>query len=601
MSVARIYKAPTPYNYVELADIDYVQAFDIVYFAHLDHDPTKLVRSAHASWAYSSVTFGPTIAVPTGVGVTATTANTDADNDGNGYFPQPATYGVTAIADETGQESRMSVTATATNDLTLKRNKNVVAWGAVAGASKYRIYKAENQQAFGFIGESEGTTFTDDNLGPDLTDGPLDAYNPFTGAGNKPSTVTFFEQGLFWGRTRNRPNAIFRSRSADFENMDVANPVREDDAISIQVAAQKVNSVNALVPLSNLIALTSDGVFLVKGSNQDYIAANPPPMARRQAGRGVSRLKPLVLDEVVFYTPAVGAEVRSLGFTFEIDGYRSNDVSIFSPGFFRGFQITGWTYAEEPMSVIVTARNDGKMPCFTWQLEQQVWGWTLWETDGVVEAISSVAEGGENRIYWIVRRKINGVDRRFVERLGTAKWGDVKQSCYVDCGVSFEPEAPTRRFHVPHLIGKAVNAIADGFALKNLTVGEDGWVDIGYDATELVTIGLPFEAVIETLPLTLATREGSARGKKQMLGKVIAQVSDTRLGGVETGRRLDKMYAMKARTNEPLGTATELFTGMAEALTEPVVSGEATLFIRSTEPLPMTITSVYLDPIVTES
>jgi hypothetical protein len=40
---------------------------------------------------------------------------------------------------------------------------------------------------------------------------------------------------------------------------------------------------------------------------------------------------------------------------------------------------------------------------------------------------------------------------------------------------------------------------------------------------------------------------------------------------------------------------------MAEALTEPVVSGEATLFIRSSEPLPMTVTAVYLDPIVTES
>jgi hypothetical protein len=73
-----------------------------------NHVPTKLIRSDHASWAFSDVTFGPTIASPTGVGGSATTPNTDAANSGNAYFPQPATYVVTAYNEDTGQESRAS-------------------------------------------------------------------------------------------------------------------------------------------------------------------------------------------------------------------------------------------------------------------------------------------------------------------------------------------------------------------------------------------------------------------------------------------------------------------------------------------------------------
>ncbi len=597
MSVARILKVGSPFNAVDLPEIDYVQSFDVVYLAHLDYNPTKLVRASHTDWTFSSVLTGPTIAAPTGVGASATSPNVDADNDGNAYFPQPARYVITAVAD--GQESRASSSASASNDLTLKRNKNTVSWSAVAGAERYRVYKADNEQSFGFIGEATGTSFTDDNIAPDLADGPPEAFNPFVG-GNNPSTVTFFEQRLFWARTRALPNAVYSSRSADFENMDVARPTREDDAISFRILSQKVNSVNALVPLDNLLALTGDAVFRITGSNQDYLAANPPPRALRQSGRGAARLKPLVIDEAVFYQPAVGSEVRSLGFSFEIDGYRSNDVSIFSPGLFRGFGVTAWAYAEEPLSVIWAVRSDGRMPAFTWQLEQQVWGWTLCETDGVVEDVCTIAEGQENRVYLVVRRIINGVERRFLERMASAKWQNVEDSCYLDCAVTFRPMVPTSVFTVAHLAGKTVDALVDGFAVRGLVVASDGRVDVGYPVERVATIGLPYESLIETLPLAMQTGAGSPRDKRQMLGDIVLQLADTRVGGVEAGRRPEKMYPLIGRTREPLGTATALYTGLVTGSTEPVTSGEATLFIRSREPLPMTVTAVYLEPVVSE-
>lgn len=609
MSGARIHKTATPFNASELREVDYVQAFDVVYWAHLNHDPTKLVRSGHTSWAFTILTFGPSIGIPAGVGGTATVANDDSENattDAWAYFPQPRSYVVTAIDDETGQESRASAEVTLTNDLSLKRNYNTVTWGVVANANRYRIYAADNEQDFGWVGDTDALTFRDDYLMPDLTDGPPEGFNPFTLLGN-PSTVTFFEQRLAWARMKNSPNALAFSRSADFENMDHSRPTRADDSVVSRIAAQKVNSVNALVPMERLLALTGNGVFIIVGSNDDYISANPPPRAVRQSGRGASRLKPIVTDEVVFFSPAIGSGVRTLGFTFEIDGYRSNDVSIFSSGFFEGFDILSWSYAEDPLSVIWAARDDGKMPAFTWQQEQQVWGWTLCETDGLVLDVCTVQEQDESRNYLIVRRTVNGVVKTFLERMASAKWEDQADACYLDCAVTFLVDTPQQAFYVPHLAGATnVQALADGFAIKGLTVDALGLVDLGYAVQRVVHIGLGYECLIETLPLMVQGSGGEIANRKQQTGHIVVQVTDTRIGGLEIGRRLlsdagvSKMYPVKARRDEALGKATALFTGMRTVDTEPVLSGETTAILRHNDPTPFTLTAVYIEPIVTE-
>ncbi|WP_028970159.1 hypothetical protein [Sphingomonas sp. URHD0057] len=603
MSVARVYKAASPFNSSELADIDYVQAFDVVYFAHLNHEPTKLIRTDHTAWTFSLVPFGPQVAVPTGVGGAATVPNTDNDNADTGswaYFPQVRSYVVTAVDIDTGQESRASAAVTLINDLTLKRNYNTITWSAVTGAERYRVYAADNQQDWGWIGDTDELTFTDDYILPDYTDGPPNEYSPFQ-FGNHPSTVTFFEQRLLWARTPYVPNGIYASRSADFENMDVARPTRADDSIVFRIAAQKVNSVNSLVPLEKLLALTGDGVFLITGSNQEYLSANPPPRAVRQSGRGASRLKPLVVDEVVFYQPSIGTDIRTLGYTFEIDGYRSNDVSIFSPGLFKEFSIGAWSYSQEPLSIIWAPRNDGKLLAFTWQQEQQVWGWTLCETQGKVLDCVTVQEQGESRTYLIVQRVINGVTRTFFERMASAKVKDQLQDCYLDCAISFYIDRATRVFNVPHLAGETVHALADGFVIKDLVVAANGNVDIGYDAMKVVTIGLPFpDVLVETLPLMMQSPSGEIANKKQQTGDIVVQVADTRLGGLEIGRRLTNMYKTKARGAEPIGEPSAVFTGMRTVASEPVVSGETTVFLRHNDPTRFTLTAIYIDPIVTE-
>jgi len=590
MSCARVYRVGTTFNGSELAEVDYEQSADTMYLAHIDHAPQKLVRADHVDWSFSDLTFAPTIAAPGGVTATATQPNVDAANSGNASFPQDAKYVVTAIDDATSQESRPSSTVTANNCLSLVRNYNTVAWSAVTGAERYRVYKANNTGSFGYIGTTTSTSFRDDNIGPDFSVGPPEAYDPFPAAGDYPSTVCFYEQRLIWARTTNNPNAVYASRSGDYENMDISRPLRDSDSFSFRLVAGRVNAVNQLVPLDSLISITSDSIFKITGGQDGYLS--PATFnSRRQNGRGGSRLNPLVVDSNAFYQTSVGNTIRVIGYEFETDSTQSNDITIFSPHLFRGFNITRWAYAQEPRSVIYAVRDDGKALCFTWEKEQQVWGWTVFETEGLYEDVAVISESGEDRAYWLVRRNGN----LLIERSAAAEWDGVENTCFLDSAVTYAfPTAATVCNNLDHLEGLTVSAIADGSVVSGLVV-TDGKVTLP-DAASVVTVGLPYTAAIQTLPLVIEGKSGMTLAKPQTAGKVVLRMIDSR--GVKAGPSEARLETLRQRTNELPGDPNALKTGMYEVTMKHEISDGVSVWVQSDEPLPMTVTGIYFDPSV---
>lgn len=602
MGVARIYKVGSPYNGVELEELDFEQTADTMYLAHIDHPPEKLVRSSHVSWAFSEVTFGPTLAAPTGCSASATTPNTDAGNSGANYFPQPASYCVTAVNDATGEESRASNTTSATNDLTLKKNYNTITWSAVTGADRYNVYKADNSQFFGYMGTTESLTFRDDNISPGLDRAPPEGFNPFDSTDNYPSTVTLFEQRSIWGRTRNAPNAVWGSKSARLENMDRSRPLRSTDSLSFAIVAGRVNSVNQLVATTSLLALTSNAIFTVDGDGQGgVLSAASSPAPRRQIGRGSSRLPPLVIDNVVFYAPSVGDSVRTINYSFDVDGLKSNDVSIFSKHFFSGFAIKSWCYSQEPRSLIWAVRDDGKLLCFTWEQEQNVWGWTLCETDGTVLSVCNISESGEDRVYLIVERLVGGVKRRFVERMASHTFDDQADAIFMDCAVSGEFDPPQSTFTgLWHLEGRTdVAALIDGVSIDGLTV-TNGSVTLPetMDPGRVVAIGIPYQVDVETNPIRITSPQtGSNLGKRQQPGDVVLLLHRT--SNIMAGSDDTRLYDVKQRALESYGAPDALFSGATEPITmESKTSNEASVHIRQTKPLPFTLLGVAVEPVV---
>jgi hypothetical protein len=592
MPVSRIHRTASPFNAAELAEIDYEQAADVIYFAHENHPPAKLIRASHVSWSYETIAFGPTTAIPTGIASAGTVGNSVVTGDT--YFPQPASYAVTAYDETTAQESRASAAVTETNDLGLKKNYNTISWSAVAGATAYRIYKSQNTGAFGYIGTTTQLSFRDNNIGPDTSEGPPVGDNPFAEAGDYPGCVTFHEQRSYWGRSINRPNALWASRSADFENMDFTRPARADDAFAIGLVANKVNAIAQLVSTAQgLLALTSHNIFVIQGSNEDYIAASPPPRVRPAISRGASRLNPITIDNAIFYETAKGGEIRTIGYQFELDGIKTDDLTIFSRHLFERQDIIDWAYAEKPASCIWLVRADGKLLCLTWDQAQEVWGWTLCETDGAYEGVCVLYENGEDRVYFTVRRTIGGGARLYVERMASELWEAQEDCCYLDCARTFVNAEPVSLIdRLDHLEGKTVAALVDGNVVRDLVVA-NGRVALPA-AGNRITIGLPFEALIETLPLAIQTGSGWSVARPQQAGKAIIRMVETR--GILAGPDEDQLFEVKDREDEAYGAPARLTTGDREIDLAGTSQDEAVVIVKSADPLPMQIAAILIEP-----
>lgn len=521
MGASRIYSLFSPYSHLDLPDLAYEQTDTDMYTATLDKPVQKLSRNDHTDWTWAEVTFGPTTLAPTGGA--AAPSGSPADP---GYVATTYNYKLTTISGVTGQESRPSTSFSCTNDLTVDGHFNTISWTPQATDDIVSVYK-ESNGVYGYIGATEGASLEDRNIIANLSQTPPKGTNPFSGAGNYPSTLAFHEQRLYAGRTRNRPNGIWGSQSFDPENNDVSRPARADDALSFALLGRRVNAINQLVSSVALLALTTDSIYSITGSNGNAIAPDGNIQPKKQSSRGATRLRALDIDDVVMYSPLRGVGLRSLGYTFEIDGFQSNDLSVFSAHFFEDDYVVSWAYQAYPNSVVWMVTKLGYLLAFTWEREQEVWGFTRCETNGYYEKVAVVTEGGADRVYMVVRRTINGVERRFYEVMALPHTDDVTLACPLDCAAFRIYDPPSNVIKgLHHLEGQDVRAYADGYEVRDLTV-VDGKVTLPFEAT-VAFVGLPFTCELETLPPAFNTNNGSLRTNRQTFASAVVRTLDTR-------------------------------------------------------------------------
>ena len=573
-TAAKIYEIATPYTEADLPTLKFVQSADVMYLAHPLYAPRKLSRTDHNAWTLQGVALTPSIAAPTNVAATAQT----------GSGSTSYSYRVTAIAEETGEVSLPSSTASTTNDLTTSGNKNRVSWDAVSGAERYAVYKLDNG-LYGFIGETTALAFDDQNIGPDRSDTPPTARDPFVGVGNYPSCATFYEQRLCFANSVNSPQTIWMSNSANFENFNVSNPAKDDDAVTVTIYAREVNAVRHMVPLDNLITLTSGAEWRLAGAS-DTGFITPSSIERRpQSYWGCADVPPLVVGNTLLFVQDKGSKIRDLSYSFESDGYAGSNLSVLAEHLFDGRTVEEWAFAKVPHSLVWCIRDDGRLLTLTYLREHEVWGWAQHETDGTVESVCAVSEGDEDAVYLIVKRTVGGRDVRYIERLHSRTFTDIEDAFFVDSGLSYDGAATTVLGGLWHLEGREVVALADGNVYRGLTVA-NGSVTMPR-AVSKAHVGLAYTTDIRTLPVDLGSREGTVQGRRKRVGKVTLRVEKTR--GIFLGPSSDRLTEWKQRATEAWGEAIQPFTGDVDIPILPQWNAEGDLWIRQSDPLPLTL------------
>ena len=622
--VGKIVEVTTTYSASDIFEINYAQSADVLYLAHKDHEPAKLIRTSHTSWTLTDIDFidGPWLdendtsttlyaSANTGSVTITASANTFSSDDVGRYIRFREVLEIEH--DEWAAETSYA------DDATVRYNGHVYqqVTGSTQTSGNTPPVHLTGTETYGDIdweylhdehGHVEITAFTsatsvtatvhEDQYGnsrlPDSGVGSANAttrwsLGAFGGDQGFPRAVAFYEERLFFAGTIGRPQSIFGSKSADFENHTPSTV--DDGAINITIASDQVNVIKHLLPARFLQILTTSSEFTLSGGTGSQAVTPTNVNVLRETTFGSGDVKPVRAGNSTILIQKGGEKVKEITFDLDTDGLLGIDLSILAEHIARG-GLTDMVWQQEPELILWFVRSDGDLVGLTYDRANNSIGWHEHPMggDGVVESITSIPSGAEDQVYLSVKRTIDGSTVRHICFLMPVFFGtSVEDAFFVDSGLTYDGSATTTVSGLNHLEGEEVSILADGSAHADKTVS-GGVITLDRSASK-VHIGYSYNSLIETLRLEAGADDGSAQGKIKRIHGVTARFLDT--VGAELGPDTNNLDRIPFRDSSmAMDEAVPMFTGDKEITFPSGYENDARVVIRQTQPLPMTVLAI---------
>lgn len=418
-----------------------------------------------------------------------------------------------------------------------------------------------------------------------------------SGSDNRPSVVTFFEQRLVFGNTNNNPQTLWFSKNSNYLNFTVG--AAADDALIYTIASNQVNAIRYLSATRVLTLGTSGGEYVVTATSDGPVTPTTT-LIRKYSNYGTAPIEPVQVADVTLFLQRGSRKIREFKYVGDVnaDAYQAPDMSILAEHI-TGAGITQFAYQQEPDSIIWMVRSDGTLVGMTYRREEQVVafhkhviGGTFSGGQAVVESVATLpTDSGEDELYMVVKRTINGVTKRYIELMKPFNFGGVTTGAFfVDSGLAYSDSAVTTLSGLHHLQGETVSILANGASHQEKTVA-NGAVSLNVSTT-VAAIGYGYTSVMETLRLEAGSSDGTSQGKPKRIHAITVRLHET--VGAEIGSGLDKLNRIYFRDSSmPMDQAVPLFTGDKDIEFEGGFDDDDRIYARQTQPLPLTVLALF--------
>jgi hypothetical protein len=571
LSGGSAYEISTPYLEAELFELKYAQSADVMYICHPNHAPRKLARTGHTSWTLTEVEFtnGPFL----DHNITTTTANPSHKSVGQTTTVTfSSTTGINGGAGFTSDDiGRLVHIKDGHFEITSITSTTVVVGTVIVD-----------------LGISSSTT----------EDFALGAFSDTTGY---PTCVTFFEQRLVFAGTKSQPQTIFFSKSGDYENMDDGyhDTIADDDAIVYTIASNQVNAIRFMTATRTRIIGTAGGEFTVSGGGTDVAITPTNILIKKQSNHGAANVDAIAAGNATLFLQRAKRKVRELAYNFDVDGYLAPDMTILAEHISEG-GIVQMAYQQEPNSILWLVRGDGQLIGFTYQRDQQVTAWhrhifggSFSSGQAVCESVAVIpTDDSEYQVWVIIKRTIDGSTVRYVEYLNNFDFDETDDTSFnfLDSQLEYDGSATTSISGLDHLEGEEVAVLADGATHPNKTVSS-GSITLDR-SSEKVKVGLPYTSLLQTMRLDAGSQDGTSQGRTKRIFDVTIRMYESI--GVEVGPDLSNMERIPFRSSaDEMDQGISVFTGDKEVEFRGNYETDGFVYVRQTQPLPLTILSLY--------
>ena len=232
------------------------------------------------------------------------------------------------------------------------------------------------------------------------------SWGAFSARYGFPLQVDVYNQRLVFASTIEQPQTVWMSRIDDFNNFSTGDS--DDAALALTMSTTSQNPICWMMAQSHRLLIgTSEAEWVISaGSNQGSISTSNAQI--EEHGHVGSEPVPAVaaIDRLL-YIERGGGRCYEYGYSFEIDGYRSKDLTVFAPHVLRdhGGVLQG-TMLRKPDTVAVFALADGQIALCTYNTMHEVNAWHRWVTDGDVLSVCAMPDGTRSdRLFLIVKRE----------------------------------------------------------------------------------------------------------------------------------------------------------------------------------------------------
>jgi len=623
------YEIASPYALADLTDTDgtfaigLVQSADVIYLAHRSYAPRKLSRVSNTNWTLAEIDFtgGPfrdtnsdqtvtvyaSAATGTGITLTASSSIFTADMVGTlfrmesqknyGYAPWAAGKAYIAGVEVISEGNVYYTSAGGTSGSTKPSHTEGIKYdGGVSWLYRHSGY------GWARITAQAGTTATADVVRelPSAVVGSGNATHrwakaAWTSTEGYPNCVTFFRSRLTWGRGVR----MWMSVAGDYESHEEkdADTVTADMAVSIELSSTTINNIEWMAPSSNLIVGTSGTEFMVGEVSAgdpfgpDNVKASP------QGSFGSRGMPGMRIGDSVLFVQRSGRRVREIKYAFDSDSYVSTDMTVLADHITKS-GIISWTFAQEPDSILWSARADGKLISFTFNREQDVISWAPHPLggSGSVECVASIPSpsGDQDDVWMIVKRTINGQTKRYIEFITEryVEGEDVADYLYLDSGATYDGTAATTISGLDFLEGETVGVLADGSTHPDCVV-TGGEIELQRPSS-VVQIGLHYVRLLKTMRIEGGVPAGTSQGRNKRLSNVTFRFANTL--GAKAGPTEDRMDIIPFRkSSDPMDSSPPVFSGDKKIPWPNGYDSDGYIMLKQDQPLPITVIAIMPD------
>lgn len=344
----------------------------------------------------------------------------------------------------------------------------------------------------------------------------------FSTSGMYPKAIGFTGGRLVLGFPSDKPNSIFMSRTPDYSSLtpdrytDFTFGTTADYAIELEDAELIggrwfLNQIRFLVGSSKAIFM--DGGQMITPETFDISPA---------LHEGSADIPAKGMRNYIVYAGVSGKTLSMMVYNRDSEGYQTRDLTTDSSHLFS-VGIKDFTITFMPDLVIWVLLNDGTLLSCTIDSSTGVIysGWAKHQMSGrTIETISAGRlDDGRDILYLTASVEVEGVKKYQIETLEMDDLFSDSEYLYLDSAIEYSGPTTDTILYNPLYAGMKVSAMSAGCVLPEMTVDENGYVELDREVTACV-IGIPYQSLAGFLSQEQPANGQSSFGNVRRLKKV---------------------------------------------------------------------------------